>query len=419
MERKRIMGRNPLRSVFLIGFILTLAAMLAGCQSAPGVFAKSKDSEPDHAAAANQAFRELEHPEQKSPGPTAEAAGTSPHPTSDSSTGRDLQVVVATGQRADWVDGSSPKYPSARYLTGVGMAAERQQAEDNARAEIAKVFYSHIDASTKVYQEYLQTVSGATTRESGRTSVQDILNVSTHKVLSGVRIAEVYREPKPPNAFYALAVLDREQSMVILREKINALDKDIQTQLARAGQQSDQLFKVKELKTALETHLLRQAHDAELVIVNPSGQGISPAVAFVDIKNRLTDILARQFRIRLAVKGDRAQDLQEAMADALTQEGFSLAGTNEKANVLVKGSVEIKPLEQTADQWKYVRWKTAFDLVDLKGNSVFGSISDAGREGHLSLPQAQDRAVLKIKKDLLPKVSREIARYIFSPPAVQ
>jgi len=379
------MGRNPFRSVFLIGLILTLGSILAGCQSGPSVFSKNKTSVQNHAADADL----------------------------------DSHAVVATGQQADWVEGSSHKYPSGLYLTGVGIGDERQKAEDNARAEIAKVFYSHIDASTKISQEYLQSVSGTTTRESGRMSVQDILEVSTHKVLSGVRIAEIYHESKPSNAFFALAVLDREQSMVILQNKINSLDQDIQTQLARAGRLNDRLLKIKELKAALETHLLRQAYDTELVIVNPTGQGIAPPVAFVDIKNRLTDILTKEFHIRLEVKGDRAQDLQEALADALTQEGFSLSGANEKANVLVKGSIEIKPLKQTSEQWKYVRWKTVFDLVDLKDDSVFGSISDTGREGHLSLPQAQDRALLKIKKNLLPKVSQEIARYIFNPPAVK
>ena len=379
------MGRNPFCSVILLGLILTLGSILAGCQSGPSVFAKNKTSEQNHLAAADL----------------------------------DSHAVVATEERADWVEGPSHKYPSGRYLTGVGIGDERQKAEDNARAEIAKVFYSRIDAITKISQEYLQSVSGTTTSESGRMSVQNILKVSTHKVLSGVQIAEIYHESKPSNSFFALAVLDREQSMIILRNKINMLDKDIQTQLDRVERVSDQLSKIKELKAALETHLLRQAYDTELVIVNPSGQGINPPVAFVDIKNRLTDILAKEFRIRLEVKGDRAQDLQEALADALTQEGFSLSGANEKANVLVKGSIEIKPLKQISEQWKYVRWKTAFDLVDLKGDSVFGSISDTGREGHLSLPQAQDRALLKIKKNLLPKVSQEIARYIFNPPAVK
>jgi hypothetical protein len=385
MKRNRILERNSFRTVFLTGLILTLGSVLAGCQSGPSVFSKNTTSEQNHLA----------------------------------TTDLDSHTVVATGQRADWVEGSSHKYPSGRYLTGVGIGNDLQKAEDNARAEIAKVFYSRIDASTKISQEYLQSVSGTTIRESGRMSVQDILEVSTHKVLSGVRIAEIYHESKPSNAFFALAVLDREQSMVILQNKINGLDHDIQTQLDRAGRLSDRLLKIKELKAALETHLLRQAYDTELVIVNPTGQGIIPPVAFVDIKNRLTDILTKEFRIHLEIKGDRAKDLQEALADALTQEGFSLSGTNEKANVLVKGSIEIKPLKQTSEQWKYVRWKTAFDLVDLKGDSVFGSISDTGREGHLSLPQAQDRALLKIKKDLLPKLSQEISRYIFNPPAVK
>jgi hypothetical protein len=413
------MGSNSFRRMILTGCLLILGSILAACKTAPPVVAKDKTSAKDHVDAADQAFRQLEHPEQEDPGPKAASGGTSSQKPSASNSGKDAPAVLTTGQRADWVDGSSPKYPPGRYLTGVGMAGDRQKAEDNARAEIAKVFYSHIDASTKVSQEYLQSVSGTTTHESGRTSVQDILKVSTHKVLSGVRIAEIYREPKPPQAFYALAVLDREQSMAILRDKIKALDQDMQTRLDRAKGQNDQLLKVKELKAALETHLLRQAHDAELTIVNPQGKGLVPPVAFAQIKNRLTDILAREFRIRLAVTGDRAQDLQQALADALTKEGFSLSEANEKANVLVKGSIQIQALEQTTDQWKYVRWKTAFDLVDLKADSVFGSISDTGREGHLSLAQAKDRALLKMKKDLLPRVSQEIARYIFNPPAVK
>jgi len=118
--------------------------------------------------------------------------------------------------------------------------------------------------------------------------------------------------------------------------------------------------------------------------------------------------------IGVSVKGSRAVEIQEALVQGLNQQGFSIGEDLSRAKVLVRGAVEIKVLDRESPEWKYVQWRAHFDLVDKVGGSVFGSVSKTGREGHRSLPQAENRAVGKIRKALTTEISEEMRRYIFS-----
>lgn len=323
-------------------------------------------------------------------------------------------VQVSKGERPDWVDGESVQYPSSQYLTGIGYGSDRESSEDKARAEIAKIFVSRIDSRTRSYQEYLQTTSKDSSRIEEASSIEEITKVSTQKVLSGVRISHVYQDTGPEPLFYALAVLDRDQSVTILTDKIQQLDQDIKALLIRSKDEEDILTKIKHLKQSVQKHVLREAYDVELRIVNPSGTGIPSPVKFSEIKGRLEAILLRDFSIGVSVAGSRADEIQDALVQGLNKQGFSIGQDLSGANVLVRGTVEIKPLDRGTPEWKYVRWRTHFDLVDRAGGSVFGSVDKTGKEGHLSLLQAEDRAVRKMRKALTTEIAEEMRRYIFS-----
>ncbi|HUU39768.1 MAG TPA: LPP20 family lipoprotein, partial [Desulfatiglandales bacterium] len=234
-------------------------------------------------------------------------------------------VQVKKGARPDWVDGNSSQYPSSGYLTGVGYDSERELAENKARTEIAKIFLSRIESKTKSYQSYLQVSSKGKLDIEENLSIQDITEVSTQMVLSGVRIVQVYQETKPESLFYALAVLDREQSMNILTDKIRELDMDIKDFLLRAEAEKDMLARVKYLKQAVRKHVMREAYDAELRIVNGIGTGISPPISFTEIKSRLESVLFRDFLIGVSVIGSRADEVQDALIQGLNQQGFSVS----------------------------------------------------------------------------------------------
>ena len=323
-------------------------------------------------------------------------------------------VRTKKGKRPDWVDGESSEYPASFYMTGVGYASDRQTAENKARAEISKIFYSEINASNRAYEEYLQTTYKGKSKTKQSISIEDITKVSTQKVLSGVSIARVYFQSRPEKIFYALAILDRAQSKKILRQKIEQLDRDIQKLLTDSRFEKDKLIQIKYLNSCIEKHIIRQAYNVELRIINRSGEGVPPAFSFTAIKKQLADILLRDFLIALSVNGTRSSDIKEALVEALNKKGFSISDNFAGASVVVRGNVNIRPFEQGSSEWKFVRWKAYFDLVDQQGGAVFGSIKKTGKEGHLNISQAEERAVRKIRKILASEIADDITEYIYS-----
>lgn len=313
------------------------------------------------------------------------------------------------------MSGESARYPSSTYLIGVGYGSDRRSAEDNARSEIAKIFYSKIDAQTRIYQDYLQTTSKGKSVQTESFDIEQLTRVSTQKILSGLRISQVYQETKPELIFYALAVLDRDQSAATLRHKIQELDEGMQGLLTATGREEDTLIKIKYLKECVHKYILREAYNAELRIVSQSGGGMPPPSHFTGIKKRLEALLLRDFFVGLSVTGSRAEEIREALVQGLNQQGFSVCEDLSSANVVVRATVEIKPLDRATSEWKYVQWRAYFDVVDQRGGALFGSFNETGSEGHVNLVEAEDRAVRKIRKALATDVAKEMTQYIFSP----
>ena len=326
-------------------------------------------------------------------------------------------VAVTTGRRPSWVDGDSRQYPQKDYITGVGYATNRQNAEDNARAEISKIFYARIQSRSRVYQQYLQTGNTENAETRLRVNIEEMTKVSTRKVLSGVRIAQIYRESGSEKIYYALAVLERRQAQHNLTYQIQELDREILRLLNEAEDTDDTLIKVKLLKRCLESFLQRQLYDAELRIVDPGGKGISPQASFTDIHSLLSKTLLHGFWIGVLIEGNRASEIRQALVEAFNQKGFAVIADNQKAHVLARGSTQITPIDQGPSQWKFVRWKVNFNLIDQRGGAAFGSVTKTGKEGHLTLSQAEERAVQKIQKTLAPDLAEQLTRFIYRQSA--
>ena len=395
---------------FSVQFAISLI-FLAGCASQ----SQRDIPEEEIRARADRAFTDLSGEETGSPAqyqPQSGSANASPGgspPRASADT-----VPLISGKRPDWVNGRSKQFPPDRFLTAVGYGPDRPTAEDKARAEIAKIFYSDIRSSNRTYQEVLETTAGGKSSSRENINFEEITNVSTRKVLSGIRISQVYTEAAPDRQFYALAVLDRYHTENILEQKIETLDRDIQRLYSESQQQKDKLSQVQYLQLCISNFILRQAYDTELRIISPSGKGISPAVSFTEIEKRLNDVLLRDFFIALSVKGTRADEVQRALVEALNRKGFSITEETPRASVLARGTIDIQPIEQGASDWKFVRWKAYFDLVDQQGGAVFGSVQKTGKAGHLNLGQAEERAMRKMRKTLAEEISSDLTEYILS-----
>ncbi|KPJ78807.1 MAG: hypothetical protein AMJ54_01600 [Deltaproteobacteria bacterium SG8_13] len=391
--------------------ILAAAALLSwsGCAGK----ASQPVPEDDIRSRSDRAFDDLQAQEQGRPAEPDSARTPPPSaPPAPGSTVAEEAVPIDTGGTPAWIDGQSRQFPPGRYLTGVGYGNERPAAEDKARAEIAKIFTSHIDSSNRTYQEIFESRTGGKSRSAESINFEEITRVSTQKVLSGVRIGRVYRDPSASPEYYALAVLDRIQAAEILRSRIVELDRQIEQLLSDSRNQTDKLTRIKLMRSCIEQHALRQAYNAELRIVERSGRGIPPPVNIAEIKTQFAGALLKDFLIALSVQGSRADEVRRALVEALNSKGFSVSEQISSASVLARGRVEIKPIPQSDADWKFVRWSAYFDLVDQNGGAVFGSVHKSGKSGHLTTAQAEDRAVRSIRQSLAAEISEDLSNYI-------
>ncbi len=322
------------------------------------------------------------------------------------------EVIIRKGKRPAWIDGPSMHYPSQTYLRGVGYGPDRQTAEDQARSELAKIFYSQIESQNRTYQSYLQTDTGGKLKTTEKIDIQDITRVSTRKVLSGVRIAEIYKQTRPKETFFALAVLDRMRSERVLRTKILDLDAGIKVLLDDAQNQTDALRSIKSLSMGLEKLILRDTYNTELRIVSPAGQGIASLVSITQVRGELIDLLLNEFQIGLAIEGDRVRQIRPILVEALNRQGFLVTEDKQSASIVIRGRVEFNRFEPQDSDWKYVRWKVFFDMVDRQSGVIFGSVNKNGKEGHLSFPQAEERAVGKIRRLIGSDIAADLKSYI-------
>ena len=393
--------------------IPTIAAVLVFSSCAGKSTPSAVEPTGDIRARSDRAFADLSAEEQGRTGDSSAVPRPPSRTTSEPEPAAVAEAVsVDRGRKPDWIEGQSRHFPSGRYLTGVGYGEDRPTAEDRARAEIAKIFASHIDSSNRSYQEIFETRADGTTRSEQNINYEEITRVSTRKVLSGIRIGRVYLDPDNQPPYYALAVLDRRQTAEVLRERIVELDRQISQTLNESVHQIDKLTQIKLLQQSIELHALRQAYNAELRIVDVNGQGIAPEVNIAEIKTQLTTVLLKDFLIALSVQGSRADEVQRSLVEALNKKGFAVSEKIERASVLARGRVEIKPIPQSQADWKFVRWNAYFDLVDRNGDAVFGSVQKSGKAGHLTTAQAEDRAVRSIRRSLAADISEDISNYI-------
>ena len=116
----------------------------------------------------------------------------------------------------NWVTNPQGEYPSAMYLTGVGISEDLSAAKKHAKAEIASQIQTTIKSNiTDMERETSRR--GETTSESDfRQRIQEITEVS----ISGVIFPKIEEKE---GRFYVLGVLDKMQYLQDIRSQLNEM----------------------------------------------------------------------------------------------------------------------------------------------------------------------------------------------------
>ena len=340
-----------------------------------------------------------------------------------------LMVSISTActwfigkEKPGWVDGRSAEYPSTQYLTGVGQADTRSNAEDQAYAAVARIFKAEVAAQAKDWESYLVVENHGVSNAERRLTIDNVTKVSTDKVLENVRIADVWYD-SASRSYYALSVMNRSQAEAALMEKVSALDRAIDGDVAESRQTADKLAKVRALRRAGRNLVLREAYNTDLRVIRLSGQGAPSVYQVNELSGELEQFLATNLVLAVQVSGDHAEPVGRALAEGLIREGLHVTTETEgeetdSPELLVRGTVRLFPVEVRDPNFKYVRWCSDFEVVEPGTRRVVGATAHGGREGHLTEREATAKTLRVMQQELSSDVAKTIAAYIFGEVAL-
>lgn len=343
-----------------------------------------------------------------------------------------MALVVLSGcvwfggqSKPDWIDGVSDVYPSGQYLVGVGQAESRAAAEDRAYAAVARIFKAEVSAQAKDWESYLVIEQRGHSSAERRLTLDNLTRVSTDKVLENVQIVDRWADVHK-GLHYALAGMHRPQAETSFMERITELDGSIGNDVEEAQRPSDKLARVRALRRAVRNLVLRETYNADLRVIRPSGQGTAAAYRVSELTQELEQFLATNLVLAVVVTGDQTEPAQRALTEGLLKEGLQVTSRTWRGDrsvngdssgpfpeLLVRGVVRVWPIDVRDPQFKFVRWCSDFEVVDLTSQRVVGALSKGGKEGHLSDREATAKVVRVMQQEFSADVAKAIAAHVY------
>jgi hypothetical protein len=315
-----------------------------------------------------------------------------------------------------WVEGESPKYPSAGYLTAVGIAKDRRTAENAAIAGIGRIFQARVNS---VSQDMIKSLSKFTdfTKEivSEETFTRNT-EISTQVVLTGVNISEVAERS---GEVFVLATLDKVAAKNRLQQNISKLEEETRALFLAYTHASTKIEKIRKLKVLIDKNMERGRLAAELNIVSqvgiiPTG-GKEPWMNLGKLVNEMEDLRFRNFRIVVKMEGEGVLEFRNSVEEALTALSFVVTKDETAiADLLVHGKVSISPLDHPDKSWKWVQYTCDLFLIDPTQGKTLRTIPNLrGQVAQLTEDAARFKAIQTVKEKIKVAVSSELNSYIY------
>ena len=318
-----------------------------------------------------------------------------------------LSSTTALAAQPKWISDSSLEYPSALYLTGRGVGATAEEAQNRARGDLATIF----EVRVEVVNENTTTVAKSGNKEQvNKLSTQQV-SAKTDKVISGINIAQVWRDPATAD-FHALAVLPRAQAGASLREELAKIDEGVQQQIETAKAAKDPLLKIGALSHALETSVKRDGFQASLKVVDPSGRGVGAPISQVSIQSLLDDTLKRVQITPDAAEDAGVQNFSSILKGGLAAAGF-LASSSTEADFVLVGKLTLNDLGRQSN-WNWVRATIEVSLVEKASGRVRGSKTWPVKASAQDAKTARTRALIEIEKLLKQELRATIIEFAAS-----
>ncbi len=286
------------------------------------------------------------------------------------------------GGAPGWMENPKTVYPEARYLVAVGEGDTRRAAENAAAANLSRIFEAHIESDERLLDQSHETGKSFERTTDFTTDI----NILSSQTLYNIQHAEAWGDPN--GRYHAVAYLERGETARIYRDKIAKETTTIQFLLAQSEQTNNRLKKYALLRNAARHAAENKILLQQLKVIHPpSMASAAPDYSEDTIRKALADA-ARQIRVDIDIDGDNDRRIGSCIEELITHYGF-IVGRPSTLNIA--GRVEVRDTGRRTANLVFVRYELNVQIKDAS-NDILVSLSEKGREGHISMDEARIRA---------------------------
>lgn len=271
-------------------------------------------------------------------------------------------VGCSTGpsQPPQWSTAESERYPTSRYLTGIGEAASREVAEQRALAALARVFEVRINEQSSDFSSFQQNTGQAPKSTNRQHSSRQLL-AATEQQLEGAKPVEYWHDQQ---RHLVLAALELEGAAQRLRQQMAQFDQQV-SNLNRyaANVQRNPVVRISALEQACQLQRQRSVLNRNLSVV--SGNPIAAPVSLAMLEQQIRDQLA-ELSLQLTADAVLLPVLQHAVGQLGAQLGAQLPAA---AELQLSARMDREPLVQRQG-WFWLRGSLQLALSDTDGRVI-------------------------------------------------
>ncbi|MDH5429825.1 MAG: LPP20 family lipoprotein [Nitrospirota bacterium] len=319
----------------------------------------------------------------------------------------------------EWLPSPERLYPSEKFLTGIGEAKTRDQAEQRAYAAVARIFSAHVQTQSMDRESYAIQESGKTNRTQRTLQLDHQTHVSSTKVLENVKVLDVWYQPST-RQFFAVAGLDRQQAEQTIMDRLKVSDGTIENLVHQGRSHPQKIQRIHGYKQAMAQLTKRALLNGDLRVIRPSGQTQPPPYQISDIEREFQHFVANEVIISVSMEGQYGEEMERAILEGLKQEGLVgsvsstlVNGMAEMADVSIVGHLNVWTIDLPDPLFTYVRWCGDIDIYEQPSQRLIGVISETGREGHITEQEARVRANGAMQHVLSLELAHALTQSIF------
>jgi hypothetical protein len=287
---------------------------------------------------------------------------------------------VLSAQEPAWVKRPASVYPDSLFVSAIGTAKERAQAETAALGLLTASFKQSITNTITMRES--ETRSGNRTSSTSENSLA--IEATSSLVLMGAQIKETYNDRQ---GWYAIAVMERTRCAPLYRAELEKKISEARSLIDISGGVTfETISRCRQAQAALA-----EADVAALVLAMLGGANRQAEVTGMAETVRNTLDQAKSIPVDVRVSGDVNNRIRNAFTTSFTNEGFKTGNRNSRYALEV--TVSIAPATQ--NRYYNTRYTVDALLKDTQTGADLFTFNITNREAHPgSQDEANNRAVI-------------------------